>query len=193
MNDSSIRTNMLFNGAVASALACFLAGCATAAQSDAPPRPEHVATAGNATDRPTMATVEPARVVMQAAESAPKGTLARTRFVVQATGAERDLVYLNSERDYRDQRSLTVVITPPAARALAASHGADLRAALEGKTVTVTGVAKRVTVWFHVDGRKTDKYYYQTHLLVHDARQLEVGDSEGQGGAATRQANGRAS
>lgn len=121
-----------------------------------------------------MAFVEPARVIQMAADAAPRATLVKIRMNVRATGAERDLIYLNSEKDYRDQRNLTVVITPSAARQLQLAHGSDLRHALEGKSIVVVGLARRVTVWFLVNGKRTDKYYYQTHVVVSDARQLQV-------------------
>jgi hypothetical protein len=84
------------------------------------------------------------------------------------------MLYLNSEGDYRDQRCLTVALTPPVAQALEAALGADPVVALRGKSVRVVGTAQRVTVWFYSNGRRTDKYYYQTQIQIGDISQISV-------------------
>ena len=103
---------------------------------------------------------------------------------VRATGRQDSLLYLNSELDYRDQRSLTVAITPNAEKALQERFGADLALALTGKRIRVTGAAQRVTIWFFCDGKRTDKYYFQTHVPVLRADQLTV--VEGNGASRTQ-------
>ena len=171
---------MTRNGFLPFALAAVVAGCVTASPTVPKASVRSAATTISApVERSFIATIEPARVIHLAAEAAPKGALVRSQFMVQATGAEGDLIYLNSERDYRDQRNLTVVITPTAAKTLSEAYGPDLRITLQGRSVTATGVAKRVTVWFTVLGRRTDKYYYQTQLVVSDPRQIQVGSNEG--------------
>jgi hypothetical protein len=82
--------------------------------------------------------------------------------------------FLNSEADYRDQRSLAIAITPWALPGLRARYGGDLRRAFMGKDVRVFGFARRERIDFTVHGRPTGKYYYQTHVAVTDARQVEV-------------------
>ena len=57
-------------------------------------------------------------------------------------------MYLNSETDYRDQRNLTIAITPAAAGALAARLGAPPAVALEGRRIVVVGVAGLVKFVF---------------------------------------------
>jgi hypothetical protein len=82
--------------------------------------------------------------------------------------------FLNSEADYRDQRSLAIAIQPWALPGLRARFGGDLRRALLGKDIRVAGFARRERIDFTVNGRATGKYYYQTHVAVTDARQVEV-------------------
>lgn len=82
--------------------------------------------------------------------------------------------FLNSQADYRDQRSLAVAITPWAMPELRARFGGDLRRAFLGKDIRVFGFARRERIDFTVNGRRTGKYYYQTHVAVTDARQIEV-------------------
>ena len=82
--------------------------------------------------------------------------------------------FLNSEKDYRDQRNLSIAIGPHARDALLKKLGADLNSALMGRTIRVVGYAKRIKIGFTVRGRFTDKYYYQTHVPIGDARQIEI-------------------
>ena len=93
---------------------------------------------------------------------------------VRATGTDDGRVYLNSETDYRDQRNLTIAITPAAAGALTARLGAPPAAALAGQRIVVDGVATRVRIDFTVDGHPSGKYYYQTQVQVTDAAQIRV-------------------
>src|SRR3546814_4863219 len=88
--------------------------------------------------------------------------------------------YLNSELDYRDQRNLTIVVTSAAARALSVRMGSDLEAGMIGKQLRVHGVARRVKIVFFANGQATKKYYYQTHVLVTDAAQIEWRSAEQQ-------------
>ncbi|AND69458.1 hypothetical protein ATSB10_20040 [Dyella thiooxydans] len=93
---------------------------------------------------------------------------------VQATGAQGNGTFLNSEPDYRDQRNLTVALSPRAADQLWKRLGADPLVALKGRNILVTGSAIRTKIYFFADGEMTDKYYYQTHVNVTDARQVVV-------------------
>jgi hypothetical protein len=96
--------------------------------------------------------------------------------VVQGTGRQDSLSYLNSEIDYRDQRSLTAAILPRAAPALMERYGTDFLSALKGKRIRITGAAQRVTIWFYCDGKRTEKYYFQTQIPIFRADQITVMD-----------------
>lgn len=113
--------------------------------------------------------VLPAQAVQLAAPAAPRGVPGVFAILVQGTGTQHNHEYLNSEPDYRDQRNLTIEITPAAARQLQARFGAPPIVALKGKRILVTGVAYRTTIFFFANGKRTDKYYYQTHVRVTDA------------------------
>jgi len=124
-----------------------------------------------------MTPLTPRQAVEQAADLAPEGVPGVFDFRVRATGAEGPRVFFNSEQDYRDPRNLTLVISPAAYAGLAVRLDQDPRQALVGKQLLVTGVARRVTIFFAVNGKRTDKYYYQTHVDVNDAAQIVVVDS----------------
>lgn len=109
-----------------------------------------------------------------AANAAPASVDGTFSMTVQATGSQRNQTYLNSELDYRDQRNLTIAITPHAVQQLADRLGEHPRVALKGKDILVQGAAARTKTYFFANGRMTDKYYYQTHVNVNDADQITV-------------------
>jgi len=135
-------------------------GCATA------PRP--------AMTSPANAWITPQQAVLLAANAAPDGVPGTFAMTVQATGTQNGRGFLNSELDYRDQRNLSVVLSPQAVQGLQERLGADPLVALQGKNILVTGSAARTRIAFIVDGVPTDKYYYQTHVNVTDASQLVI-------------------
>jgi hypothetical protein len=93
---------------------------------------------------------------------------------VRATGDVRGSLFLNSERDYRDPRNLSVELMPAARAALADRLGRDPRQALLGRPILVRGSARLVKVVFIDEGRVMDKYYYQTQVMVSDAAQVQL-------------------
>ena len=96
---------------------------------------------------------------------------------VRASGTQNGHVFLNSERDYRDQRDLTIDIPPPLSADLRSRYGAAPDAFFAGKHIQVRGVAHRVTIHIFDDhGQVTDKYYYQTHVMVADPDQIKLLD-----------------
>jgi len=116
----------------------------------------------------------PYEAIQLAAAAAPRGVPGPFLVRIQAMGTDPGYTYLNTELDYRDQRNLTLVLTPTAVRALELRLGTDLRAGLIGKQLRVNGEARRVRIVFFANGHPTSKYYYQTHVRVNDARQIEV-------------------
>jgi hypothetical protein len=118
--------------------------------------------------------IAPREAIVAAADAAPRGVSGEFALVVRATGRERGRVYLNSERDYRDQRNLTVNIDRRAAEALERRYGAPAHLFFENKAIRVRGVVRRVRIDFLWQGRPTGKYYYQTHVLVADPDQIAV-------------------
>lgn len=118
----------------------------------------------------------PAQAILAAAGDPARGIRGTFEFVVRNVGHEpREggaVVYLNSERDYRDQRCLTVSLHP--AVLMRAAWGASPEKHLLNQRIRVTGTARRVTVWFYANGVRTDRFYYQTHVAVTDPRQIEI-------------------
>jgi hypothetical protein len=95
---------------------------------------------------------------------------------VQAAGRADGKLFLNSELDYRDQRNLSIAIAPQAIIDLEKRTSQPPDQFLLGKDIAVSGAARRVKITFLSDGKPSDKYHYQTHVPVYDARQIEIVD-----------------
>ena len=116
--------------------------------------------------------ITPQQAILLAANSAPRGAPGIFAMTVQATGTQDGQVFLNSELDYRDQRNLTIALTPAAARQLRERLGEDPLTSLKNRSILVTGAARRAQIYFFSNGKRSDKYYYQTHVDVSSADQL---------------------
>lgn len=120
------------------------------------------------------APLNPMQAVMRAAEAAPRGVDGVFELEVRGSGRDAFFSFLNSEADYRDQRCLTIVLSPAATAALRARLGGDPVEVLRGRHIVVTGTARRERIDFTANGMPTGKYYYQTHVRVSDAAQIVV-------------------
>ena len=82
--------------------------------------------------------------------------------------------FLGTEDDYRDPRNLAFKVTPRAQTQLRKRYGKDLARAFIGEKLLIGGKAKRVRIaLLDSAGRRTGRYYYQTHVEVADPRQIE--------------------
>ena len=121
----------------------------------------------------TSRTIEPLQAIQLAGKAAPRGVRGTFSMLVQATGSKNGHVFLNSEKNYRDQTNLTIDIAPWVARSLEQRLGASPEKYFKGKTVTVKGTARRVTIRVLDDyHRPTDVYYFQTHVPVMNVSQI---------------------
>jgi len=118
--------------------------------------------------------LQPPQAIQLAADAAPRGVAGVFVMRVKAVGATDHVVYLNSETDYRDQRNLTVAVSPAAARQLEARLGAPLARALDRQRILVRGAARRVRIDFVSEDVPSGKYYYQTQVRVTDAAQIQL-------------------
>lgn len=117
----------------------------------------------------------PQQAIMTAADAAPGVVMTTVDLRVNAVGKQNGVTYLNSELDYRDQRNISVVIAPAVLEKVEALFGGALDQAAAGKHIVVNGPTQRVTIWFFDKaGKKTDKYYYQTHIVVSDPSQIRL-------------------
>jgi len=113
-------------------------------------------------------------IIAAAADIESKRVTGEFTLNIKASGMQGKFIYLNTELDYRDQRSITVAIHPSIATQLEAKYGMPPQDFFVGKSVLVKGQAKRIRVSLNSKGRPTGKYYYQTHIRVVDLSQIEV-------------------
>ena len=117
----------------------------------------------------------PRDAIMLAADAAPGGLKGHFEMKVEGTGRDGGNIYLNSEADYRDQRSLNISVHPQAAKSFLEAHdGIPPDVVLAGKLIRVSGEAKRTRILITCGGRSTEMYYYQTQVRVIDMSQIEV-------------------
>lgn len=114
------------------------------------------------------------RLIEQTAISAPKAVNGTFLFSIKASGTERNIVYLNTELDYRDRRSITVALHPKTITAFTKKYGSSPKIYFIDKKIEVTGEAKQIKIWFYSNGKKTKKYYFQTHIRVESVNQITV-------------------
>jgi hypothetical protein len=117
--------------------------------------------------------LSPVQAVFNAAARS-QGVAGVFEMVVRASGRQDGLLYLNSELDYRDQRNLTIVISPSVERELTGRLGGPIDRSLLNTVIAVRGTARRTRIDFTENGRPTGKYYFQTHLRLQSARDLTV-------------------
>jgi hypothetical protein len=121
-----------------------------------------------------LATADTMRIIEQAAEVAPYGVKGNFSFTIKAAAKPGEIVYLNTELDYRDRRCITIALSPKVASHIEQQYGVTAQEYYLGKKIQVNGTAKQVKIWFFERGKRTDKYYYQTHIRIIRPKQIEV-------------------
>jgi hypothetical protein len=114
------------------------------------------------------------RLIEQTEINAPRGVKGTFTLSIKASGIERKIVYLNTELDYRDRRSITVALHPNTITAFTNKYGSSPDDYFVNKNIEVTGEAKQIKIWFVADGKRTEEYYFQTHIRVKSINQIKV-------------------
>ena len=113
-------------------------------------------------------------IIRSAAESAPNGAKGEYVLAIKGAGNQGPFVYLNTETDYRDPRSVTVAIHPKIVPLFIEKYAETPQEYFIGKSISVSGEAKRIRIEFISQGKASGKYYYQTHVRVMDIAQIKV-------------------
>jgi len=116
----------------------------------------------------------PEQAIFAAAKYAPNAIHCTIHFTVRAAEEQDGIIYLNSEKDYRDQRNVSIALLPNAQLEVGKIYGKEAKEFFLNKTVAVEGLVQRVTIIFTVDGRPSEKFYYQTQIPVQFASQLSL-------------------
>ncbi len=121
--------------------------------------------------------LSPVEAIAYADDAGTKaGISGKFLMIVQAVGETNDTVFLNSEEDYRDRNCLTIAVRKSVMDRIVKSGGfASAESAFRGKQIVISGTARKVRIDFLGNDRKrTGKYYYQIHVPVRDAKQIDV-------------------
>ena len=93
---------------------------------------------------------------------------------ILSTGNQRQMVYLNSKLDYLDPLNLSIEIPAPIINQLIEKYGSHPKAFFKEKKIQIEGQAKRTKVYKIINGMRTSKYHYKTHIRVSSSTQIEV-------------------
>jgi hypothetical protein len=99
-----------------------------------------------AAQRHQLPTLTPSEAISRAAAASPKPVRAVFQFRVASAAKAAAGYYLDSEKNFRSPTNLGVMIRASAMPALTKKYGADLKAALVGKTVKIIGEVRRLSV-----------------------------------------------
>lgn len=134
------------------------------------------ATASSAAPKKRPDWIEPMDAIRAANDDPQHGVRGHFVLTIKAIGADEEWTYLNSERDYRDQRCLTIRVPNAILPRLERRLGVPLKQ-LKGRRIVVLGEARRARIDFMSDDRPTGKYYFQTHVLADNPTQFEFADA----------------
>lgn len=111
--------------------------------------------------------IEPIEAIRAANEDPAQGVSGEFIVTVKALDSDKGWSFVNSEKDYRDQRNLTIRMPAAMVPDLEKRLGVEF-SELMNRRLVVRGIAKRVRINFTGGGLPTGKYYYQTHVQVED-------------------------
>lgn len=120
------------------------------------------------------AALTPPEVVQLSAEAEGQPVLVTMDLRVAQVGRDNGVLYINANEDYRDQRNVSLAVLPQAQNDFIAQHGPVEN--LIGRRLRARGWARRETIQFVHSRRPTGLYYFQTHLFIHGADQVELLD-----------------
>jgi len=119
--------------------------------------------------------ISPMQAIEKASKAAPKGIKGFFQLEVKAVGKPHEVLFLNSELDYRDPRNISIVIHPKVIEPFKKKYGELPSYFLKNKKIIVYGEARRVKISFGCNNeRKENEYYYQTHVRVGSLSQIHI-------------------
>ena len=114
------------------------------------------------------------QLIEKAKRKFPEGVVGTFQIPIKASGSQGGITYLNSDLDYRDPKSIAVVLDPSTIELFSKAYGSAPDLYFLNKTIEVVGKVKSVKIYFFKNGRRTEKYYFQTHIKVTDIKQIRV-------------------
>ncbi|MGZ5199134.1 MAG: hypothetical protein ACXWC4_05125 [Telluria sp.] len=103
------------------------------------------------------------------------GTRPDLAFKVETMGTAAGTLYLNSIRDYRDARCITVAIKPSVVRQLQARYGENLETAFSGHRVYVHGAkVDLIAIEYQAPPLIVKPIAYRTQITIARAEQIDL-------------------
>jgi len=93
---------------------------------------------------------------------------------IKATGIKNGVVYLNSNLDYREPTNITLALAPSTIEKFTNYYNSSPDLYFKNKTLEVTGKVDRIKIYMYKNGKRTKKYYFQTHIRVISIEQIRV-------------------
>lgn len=114
------------------------------------------------------------QLIEQAKRRFPEGIRGTFQIPIKATGSQHDVVYLNSNLDYREPTNITLALAPFVIEAFTSTYKSSPELYFINKTLEVTGKVERIKIYMYENGKRTKRYYFQTHIRVTSIDQIKV-------------------
>jgi len=127
---------------------------------------------------PELASKSEATDIIQLIEKAkrrfPEPVRGTFQIPIKATGIKNGVVYLNSNLDYREPTNITLALAPSTIEKFTNYYNSSPDLYFKNKTLEVTGKVDRIKIYMYKNGKRTKKYYFQTHIRVISIEQIRV-------------------
>lgn len=104
----------------------------------------------------------------------PESVRGTFQIPIKATGSQSGFVYLNSNVDYREPTNITLALAPSTIKAFTKTYNLSPDLYFKNKVVEVRGQVERIKIYKYKNGKRTKKYYFQTHIRVTSIDQIRV-------------------
>ena len=114
------------------------------------------------------------QLIEKAKKRFPDGVTGTFQLPIKASGNVGGTVYLNSDLNYKNQRNISVVLPINTIKAFTKHYGEPPETYFIGKTIAVTGTVKRVKIYLYKNGKRSKKYFFQTHIKINKLNKINV-------------------
>lgn len=114
------------------------------------------------------------QLIEKAKRRFPEGVQGTFQIPIKASGNVGGITYLNSNIDYRDPKNLTIEITPSIIELFTKTYGTPPVSYFVDKIIEVKGKVERIKISKWINGSRSKKHYYQTHIIVTTLNQIKV-------------------
>ncbi|MBQ4809763.1 hypothetical protein A7985_04515 [Pseudoalteromonas luteoviolacea] len=105
--------------------------------------------------------------------NAPHGVSGTFEFEIKGSGKVDGEVFLNTEENFRDRRSISIALSPKVVMAFIRKEGLSPKIYFLDKKIQVTGEAKRKKVFLTSNGKKMRSYFFLTEINVTSLDQIK--------------------